>query len=605
MNNHKFLDSLIAFKNKLLNHHWKIGVFERLQNVINSFSKTEKALFYLFSIIFGLTSLFMAYKVNQAFLVEIPSNGGSIQEGIVGFPRFINPILAVSDVDRDLNLLVYSGLLKADTEGNLIPDLAQSFTVSSDGLEYVFFLKENIYFHDGKPVLSKDVLYTIEKIQDPEVKSPRRPAWESVLVQRINEREIKFILQEPYAPFLENLTIGIVPKHIWESVPIDQFSFSQFNIEPIGSGPYKIKNIKKNSTGITTLYELEAFPDYVFGKPYISNLIIKLYSNEEDLIKDLKKGKINSVGGISTETASLLEEDYIVKTSTLPRIFGVFLNQNQAPLFLNKEVRLALETALDREEIINSALFGYADSVNGPIPKSKVYDLIFEGKEVIEEESGSSEETNDRIEKARAILEKAGWSENSEGILEKKKKEETTLLKFSISTSEVPELRKVAEIVKKQWQEIGALVEIKIFEINDLNQNVIRPRKFEALLFGEVIGRDMDFYPFWHSSQRNDPGLNIALYANITVDDLLEKARILLNKPERIEKYLQFEEEVKTDIPAIFIYSPHFIYVIPSKINNLNIDSITSASERFLSISDWYIETEKVWSFFTKNFSRK
>ncbi|MFC1733500.1 hypothetical protein ACFL6I_24640, partial [candidate division KSB1 bacterium] len=178
--------------------------------------------------------------------------------------------------------------------------------------------------------------------------------------------------------------------------------------------------------------------------------------------------------------------------------------------------------------------------------------------------------------------------------------EDDEQLKFSISTSNVPELKAVAGILEATWKEMGADVEIKVFEAGNLNQNVIRPREYDALLFGEVIGRELDLFAFWHSSQRNDPGLNIALYANITADNLLEKGRTLLDTDLRDQAYLEFEKEVKKDIPAVFLYSPDFIYIIPEYIKGVSLGSVTTSGDRFLSVHKWFIRTDKVWSIFSE-----
>ena len=173
-------------------------------------------------------------------------------------------------------------------------------------------------------------------------------------------------------------------------------------------------------------------------------------------------------------------------------------------------------------------------------------------------------------------------------------------LRFSISTSNVPELKAVAAILKKTWEEVGAEIDIKIFETGNLNQNIIRPREYDALLFGEVIGRELDLFAFWHSSQRNDPGLNIALYANITADGLLEEGRVLLDKDMRDQIYLEFEKEIKKDIPAIFLYSPDFIYIPSQQVKGISLGSITTSGDRFLNVHNWYIRTNKVWGIFSK-----
>jgi peptide/nickel transport system substrate-binding protein len=216
----------------------------------------------------------------------------------------------------------------------------------------------------------------------------------------------------------------------------------------------------------------------------------------------------------------------------------------------------------------------------------------------------------DRINAAKNILTKNGWSYNAETrVMEKTtagkgkdtkrdNKKNTQILAFSLSTSDAPELRQVAEILKREWEKIGARIELKVFESGDLKQNVIRPRKYDALLFGKIVGRDPDPYAFWHSSQRFDPGLNIALYANITADKLMEKARSVSNEKERAELYHSFEVEVARDMPALFLYSPNFIYVLPKNLEGVDITGMTLPMDRFSKIKDWYVETQNIWRVF-------
>ncbi len=198
------------------------------------------------------------------------------------------------------------------------------------------------------------------------------------------------------------------------------------------------------------------------------------------------------------------------------------------------------------------------------------------------------------------MLTKAGWAKDENGILIKKssKSQETTRLSFAISTGDAPELRTAAEMIQKDLQSIGAEVELKVFETGNLNQNVIRPRSYDALFFGQVVNKGSDLFAFWHSSQRNDPGLNVAQYANTKVDDLLNKSLTENNTEIRNDYYKQIEGEIKKDMPAIFVYSPHFIYIVKKNLSGFHFDSIVAPNERFLSIADWYVDTDKVWKIF-------
>ncbi len=565
---------------------------ETLKKVVEHLSFAERIVFYTLSSILVLSSVFIIFNLNDYLLVEVPVKGGSVTEGIIGSPRFINPILAISDADRDLTSLIYSGLLKTDPDGSLITDIAESYSLSSDALTYTFILKNGLSFHDGTPITTDDVEFTILKAQDSAIKSPKRANWDSVKIEKINEREINFILKQPYAPFLENATMGILPKHIWKNLSSEEFALSFFNIEPVGSGPFMLKSISKNSSGIPENYVLSSFGDYAIGEPYIKKITISFHPNEASILDLFKKTNLESVNSITPEETAKLPplQNTNLATSPLSRIFGIFFNQNQATMFADVEVRKALDVAIDKKTIVDSVLYGFGVIANGPIPKG------FTGYEDEYIDAISQEE---RISKAKSILEQNGWKLNGSGIYEKTdKKKNTKTLSFSIATSDAPELKKTATLIKETWEKMGAKVDVKIFEAGDLSQNVIRPRKYDALLFGEIIGNDLDLFAFWHSSQRNDPGLNIAMYTNIKVDKLLTEARTVTNREDRVVKYQEFNKEFQKDTPAIFLYSPTFIYLYPKKIKGVEIDHITVPSDRFLNINNWYIETEKIWKIF-------
>ncbi len=567
---------------------------KEIYKIFLSFSPTERVFYWIFAIVFIVSAIFMLGNINSRFLIEIPTQGGSLTEGIFGSPRFINPLLAISNSDRDLTALIYSGLMRATPEGKMIPDLANGYEVSDDGRTYTFVIKEEATFQDGTPVSADDIIFTITMAQDPMLKSPRRASWDGVKVEKINEKTVRFTLPQPYAPFIENTSIGILPKHLWKNVPIEQFPFSQLNIEPIGSGPFAISEINSNSYGFPTSYIFSPFKNYMLGTPFISSLKIKFYTNEDKLTRAYEHGEIESLGSISpTKATELKQSGARTLTTPLPRIFGIFFNQNQTDLFINKTVRKALALATPKKQIVDKILKGYAVIIDGPIPPGVM------SKDLYSEPS--KKDFNERKEEAKNILTANGWELDKEtGVLTREKKGKKQELSFSILTSNTPELKGVAQIITKAWKDLGVKVEAKFFETSDLNQNVIRSRRYEALLFGEIVGRELDLFSFWHSSQRNDPGLNIALYANITADDLLVRARKTSDNAKRESLYKEFEKEIKNDIPAIFLYSPLFIYIVPEKIKGIELGSLTTSGERFLNIYKWYIETDHVWPIFLK-----
>ena len=578
------------FFQKLLKKEWHIPFAHKAMRVIQAFSLTEKVIFFFFVGMFFLSSILLLWQVNKSFLVEVPDYGGSLTEGIIGSPRFVNPLLAISDADRDLTTLVYSGLMKVKLDGTLVPDLAQSYTISDDGLVYTFILKKNIKFQDGKQITADDVIFTIDEAKDSTLKSPRKSNWDGVTVKKIDDLTVQFILKQPYSPFIQNTTLGILPKHIWKTANSEEFPFSQYNTKAIGSGPYKINSITYTSGGLPSEYHLVAFDDYALGKPFITNINIKSYQTEKDLVSAYNNGDIENIHGISGDKmVDLKSSDNKTMVSPLPRVFGVFFNQNAAPIFVNAEVRQALNMITDREEIVKTVLNGYGQPAFEPIPPKEV--------------NASKMTTFDadaEVAKAKALLISKGWKQDQSGIFEKTDKKSNIVLAFSISTSDAPELKKVAQLLQKQWQKIGAKVDIKIFEVSDLNQNIIRPRKYDSLLFGEVIGRDMDLYPFWHSSQRVDPGLNIALYTNIKADKTLDTIRKTTDTQKQDILYKDFNTEINTDMPAVFVYAPYFTYIVPKKIHNIQLGQLTTPAERFDNISEWYIQTNNIWKIFLR-----
>ncbi len=559
---------------------------------VESLPPSDKLLLKLSLFVFFVSLIFTGLALNEKYLVMMPQNGGGFVEGIVGTPRFVNPLLAVTPADKDISALVYSGLMKLGPDGVLVNDMADSITVSGDGLAYHVTLKPNLTFHDGTPVTSDDVIFTVSRLEDPAMKSPLQGTWDGVKLDRVSDHELTMTLQKAYAPFLENLTVGILPKHIWEDASPDAFPFSQYNTEPVGSGPYKISKINRSKSGIPDSYVLVPFTGYIGGTPKISSIKLAFYSNETALTDDFKKGLIVATAGLSAhgmEALGDISQTHTVLKAPLPRTFAVFFNQNEAPLFRDKVVRQVLSLLTDRAPIVQDVLKGYAYPLDGPVPPSS------------DSTSTTPSPTDTTQDQARQMLRDDGWKFDEGAHRWKKKLNDVdTVLAFHLDTANTDLLEGTAALLKKQWESIGIAVEIKKFEQVDLTQSVIRPRKYDALLFGTVIGRELDFYPFWHSSQRNDPGLNVALYANITTDGLLVDTRTTTSTDARAKKNELFTRALADDVPAIFLYAPAFTYVIPNTVTEVSMKGIAEPYERFATIERWYMNTESVWPFFKK-----
>jgi peptide/nickel transport system substrate-binding protein len=541
--------------------------FSSIKRIYKSLSPEKVILIWLLSFTAILLFFFALVVFNERFLTVIPTYGGTIKEGIIGTPRFINPVLATSDQDKDMTMLVFAGLTKKDTTGKSVLDMAESVIKSEDSLHYDVTIRDDAYFHDSTPVTSDDIMYTISLIQNPNIKSPHRIEWEGVSVEKINSKELRFSLKKPFPFFMDTLSIGILPKNTWKNLTEDQISLSDFNIHAVGSGPYSITETKTNS-GIPTTFILEAHKHYTLGRPYIQTITINTYQNEKFLLQALEDGNIDRIHGISPEKINGLGiASDSVKTTLLPRTFTVFFNPNRATLLSEKEVRLALREAINKDVIVQKILLGYGKVIEDPYP--------------FDDNFSTSTYNPDN---ARALLSKS-----------KAFKKASSTLQITLSTANTEEMKAVAEMIQRDWEAIGVKTSLAVYEVADLNQSVIKDRDFEALLFGSITQNPSDLYAFWHSSQRNYPGLNISNYVSKELDGNLEMLRASDDDLSRISAYDAVKKEFREEAPGIFLFTPSLIYITKDKVETLLPENSFDSSSRFTLIQKWYRYTEKVW----------
>ena len=556
--------------------------FRKISQFRKIFNKKEIWAIYFFIFLIIGSSIYLSGQFYLSHTNLVPQKGGHYIEGIAGEPCYVNPILCqTNETDEDLSTIIFSGLFSYDSEGNLILDLAESYSIGDFGKIYDIVLKKNIQWHDGAPLTTDDIIFTIQLIQDPNYKSPLKTAWQSIEVEKIDEITIRFKLKESYAPFLTDLTFGILPKHIWEHITSNNFPLAKYNLKPIGSGPYKFVKFVKDKEGKIKSFELEANEDYYLQSPFIEKITFQFYSNEEELLAAYNKEEIFGFNYLELEKIKRIEnfQELELYEINIPRFFACFLNQTKSKALTDKTVRLALSYAVDKKRLIENVLGGKGQQVETPLlpyllgynSQTKIYDFA--------------------PEHSRNILEAAGWQDkDGDGIREKG----DVRLKFKLTKSQWPALVKTIEELSQMWQEIGIDVESEFLNIPEI-KNCIKSRDYEILLFGEVIGSDPDTYSYWHSSQRKYPGLNLSLYSNEEVDKLLEDARLNLDSEIRIQKYQEFQEIVVNDIPVIFLYSPIYLYGVNKKVKGIETKNVVLPSKRFSQIENWYIEMKRVW----------
>lgn len=564
-----------------------LSFVRRLYDLLRTFSPFERLVLYALSLTLAISAGWILVALSVTFGSEVPARGGSFAEGAVGTARFVNPLLAASQADNDLTTLVFSGLTR-QKEGEFVPDLAESYTVSEDGTEYTFRLREGITFHDGDPLTAEDVAFTIALAQDPASKSTRRANWEGVEVHVDDERTVRFTLPNAYAPFIGNTTLGILPKHLWENISADEFSFASLNTVPVGSGPFQVADVSLDPTGAPTEYILESFARFALGEPHLQKITYRLYPDDDMLYEAFIEGDIDSFLSLAPKTLpSEVAQDARIIELPLTRVFAVFFNQNHAPVLVNTAARQALAASVDRGALIERVLGGFGEPLEGPIPQN-----------IFPIEPGTSTPPSS----AETILEEGGWKRaiaSTTGEALPWKRGDATL-SFSLATADTPELVETAQILVDGWRTLGVEVKLETYPLSDFNQTVLRPRAYDAILFGKVLTRPLDLFAFWHSSQRNDPGLNLALYANTTADKLLSDARAEDDTETRRTLYREFLGIVAEDAPAVFLYTPNASYAAPAHVMGPIRTTVTFPAERFLSVHTWYRDTERVWDIFTQ-----
>ncbi len=558
--------------------------WRQLPNIMTKKEKYSVLILFAFAIFFGVSSIWSSYITKTD---EIPAYGKRYTEALVGGPQFINPILTISnDVDRDISELIYSGLMEYNEQGDIVPGLASSYEISENKKEYTFYLRDNVYWGDGKKFTADDVVFTISAIINPAYSSPLRASWQGIKVEKVDDLTVKFILNNAYAPFLEKTTIGIIPKHIWEPIDPRNIILASPNLNPIGTGPFKMKRLVKNSEGQITAFYLEANDKYYKKRPYIDEIVFYFFADQEQAINAYQKGEVMGVSNVSPKNKYLLEDENTnIYTLKMPKYFSVFLNQNQNIALSDKNVRKALAYATDKNYIHENVFSKETQIIDSPIPPN----LPGYNENVTKYEYS--------IQKAEELLEKAGWiDKNEDGVREKviKKGEDPVNLEITLVTSDTVGLAKTADIIKTQWAKVGVKVNVENYGIDELKQSIIKARKYDALIFGEVLSHNPDPFAFWHSSQKKDPGLNLSLYNNKDVDRLLEEARQTLDEEERNKKLKEFQAIITDDVPAIFLYSPNYLYPVNKKVKGIKVKNIALASKRFTGIENWYIKTQRI-----------
>ncbi len=515
-----------------------------------------------------------------------PEQGGSYTEALVGSFSRLNPLLAFfQPADRDVNRLLFSGLIQFDDRGNPTGDLAESFGASQDGTIYNVQLRPDLKWHDGQPLTGDDVVFTVELMRNAGDVLPQdlQDMWKKVQVISDGKQIVQFSLPEAFAPFLDYLNFAILPKHLLEGKTIDEIIDDNFNMAPVGSGPYRFERLIVEGEEIKGVV-LTAFDGYYGKAPYLEQVVFRYFPDSFSAYAAYKDGLVQ---GISQVTPDVLEDvlkdpDLSLYTSRLPQLTMVLFNlkEGQTPFFQDADVRKALLMGLNRRNMIRDVLQGQAAVADGVIfPGTWAY---YDGIAPVDyDPTGAAD-----------LLKNAGYVLPAEN--EAVRKKDDVSLSFTLIFPDDDIHRQLAEAIQADWGKLNVSVNLEALPYEQLIYDRLEPREYQAALIdlNLALTPDPDPYPFWDQVQA-ETGQNYSQWDNRVVSEYLEQARVTIDQTERARLYRNFQVLFANEMPALPLYYPMYSFAVDRAVRGVTVGPLFDTSDRLASLTEWYLPGQK------------
>ncbi len=512
-----------------------------------------------------------------------PVSGGVYSEALIGSPARFNPVLDFfNPVDRDIDRLLYSSLVKFDARGLPQPDLAESWGISQDGTVYNFSLREDAVWHDGQPVTAGDVVFTIELLRDPALPVPEdlREFWSEIEVEALDDKLLQIRLPEPFAPFLDYLTFGVLPDHLLADVDPEAIIDHDFNLQPVGSGPYRFDQFLVEDEQITGV-SLRAFEDYYGQRAFIDDVVFRFYPDAPAALAAYQQGEVMGISRVTPDILPdvLAEPGLNLFTGRLPQLTLILFNLDnpETPFFQEREVRRALMQALNRQRMIDRLFQGQAILANGP---------IFPGTWAFLDTSSDLPAYDQQA--AVDTLKAAEYTIPAEGGNVRAK--EDVFLAFTLLYPADMGYTALAQAIQDSWAQIGVEVTLEEVPYDELISDYLDPRQYQAALVDLNLSRspDPDPYPFWHQAQITG-GQNYAQWDDRPASEYLEQARITFDLGERTRLYRNFQVRFARELPALPLFYPVYSYAVSAEVQGISIGPLFDPSDRLATLPEWYL----------------
>jgi len=510
-----------------------------------------------------------------------PASGGIYTEALVGSFGRLNPLLDLNNpADREIDRLLFGSLIRFDSCGVPQPDLAESWGVSADGTIYNVTLRANTVWQDGTPITSDDVLFTISLLRGEYSAYPAdvRSLWDQVEITRLDDKNIKFTLPEPFVPFLDYLTFGVLPQHLLETVSADQLTNTEFNLAPVGSGPYKFDHLTVESGQITGVV-LTVSENYYGQAPFVEQIVFRYYPSADAALAAYSQGEVLSISQIPANNlaATCSDPNLSCYSSRMPRLSMILFNlgNNDVPFFQDKKIRRALMTGLNRQWMVDYLLQGQAVVADSPLlPLTWAY---YDGVEHI----GFDPDT------AVNELKAAGYLLPPDGTVRAK---DNISLSFTMVYPDDTIHAQLAQTILQNWAAIGVEVKLQAVSYESLFNDYLTPRTYQAALVDLDLSRsyDPDPYPFWHQAEITG-GQNYAQWDNRTASEYLEQARVVADPNIRARLYRNFQVIFARELPALPLYYPIYTFGVDQRVQGVQAVPLFEAADRFNGIASWYL----------------
>lgn len=537
---------------------------------------------FLAGIVVGILLLGEQPEGGQNVTTE-PVQGGFYTEALVGSLQRLNPLFDFDNpADRDIDRLIYSRLIAFDERGNPSADLASAWGISRDGTVYNFDLKPDVKWHDGEPLTADDVLFTVDLLRNggSYVPADLQEFWAGIEVVKLSPTALQFKLPEPFAPFLDYLSFGILPSHLLNGKSIDEIKDMDFNIQPVGSGPYQFDRLIVENGQITGLV-LKTFADYYGKEPFIEQLIFRYYPDSAAALQAYQTGQVQGISQISSDAlaAALAEPNLAVYTGRQPELAMVMLNLNnaEASFFQDANLRRALYTGINRQYIVDKIFNGQAILADGPIfPGTWAY---YDATPRIDLD----------VDMAKILLDEAGFPVNPDNTAERVSSDGIAL-KFTLLYPDTPQHQLVAEAIAQDWTALGVTVTLEAVPYDVLVMERLTNREYQAALVDLNLARypDPDPYPFWDSVLATS-GQNYSQWDHKIASEYLEEARIAVDAGERARLYRNFQVIFTDELPSLPLYYPVYNYGVDRQVQGVRMGPLLDTSDRFATILDWFL----------------